>query len=171
MAVHQSGRVFGLYPDFPSLRAGVDTLKALRFDNQDISVLFSETAVAKTFEGGDDPEPEPESADSSAFIGGPLGWLTYVRPERTGVIADALVTLGVAPRRAGLYENGLRSGSLLLCIRSSSPAQFDDAAAALAATGAESVQTAKPLSIPEKRRAIPHGLQRAEQLFQAVFAS
>lgn len=169
MTVRQSGRVFGLYPDFPSLRAGVDTLKALRFDNQDISVLFSETAVAKTFDEGEDLGPEP--GDSSAFIGGPLGWLTYVRPERAGVIADALVTLGVAPRRAGLYENGLRSGSLLLCIRSSSTTQFDEAAAALVATGAESVQAAKPLTVPEKKRAIPHGLHRAEQLFQAVFAS
>lgn len=169
MAIPESGRVFGLYPDFPSLRAGVDTLKALRFTNHDISVLFSETAVAKTFEAEDDPEPE--SADSSAFIGGPLGLFTYVRPEREGVIADALVTLGVAPRRAGLYEDGLRSGSLLLCIRSSSTAQFDDAAAALVATGAESVQAARPLTLPEKKRAIPHDLHRAEHLFETVFAS
>lgn len=167
MAAAESGRVFGLYPDFPSLRAGVDTLKALRFTNYDISVLFSEAAVAKTLDGEDDPETE--SADSSAFIGGPLGWLTYVRPERAGVIADALVTLGVAPRRAGLYENGLRSGSLLLCIRSNSTTQFDDAAAALVATGAASVQAARPLTRPEKERAIPHGLHRAEHLFEAVF--
>jgi hypothetical protein len=138
----RSSRVFALYKDFPSLRSGVDNLKSLRFDNHDITVLFPEAAVSKAFGEEEDAEGVPEN--DSAFIGGSLGWLTYVRPERTGVIADALVALGVGPRQAGQYENHLRNGSLLVCIRSSSTDQFDSAAAALLATGAESVLAARP---------------------------
>lgn len=164
----QSSRVFGLYKDFPSLRSGVDNLKALSFSNRDISVLFPETAVSKAF--GEENDADVMSERDSAFIGGSLGWLTYVRPERKGVIADALVTLGVGPREADLYENHLRSGSLLVCIRSTSTDQFDDAAAALMATGAESVLAARP-STPAKGQARSYNIPQPSRIFESVFTS
>ncbi len=137
MAVRNRGRVFGLYRDFPSLRLGVDSLKALSFTNGDISVLLPESAISKALPDEDDLAAPPQT--EAAFIGGALEGMTYVRPERAGIIADALTTLGMRPRQADMYEHQLRSGSLLVSIQSRSTAQIDDATAALIATGAESV--------------------------------
>jgi hypothetical protein len=131
-------RVFGLYRDFPSLRCGVDSLKALHFCDNDISVLLPEAAISETL-----PVDERPGAASSrepiAFIGGSLGWLTYVRPECPGIIATALLDLGVPRREAELYERNLRCGALLVCIRASSPNRIDSGASALNSTGAERV--------------------------------
>jgi hypothetical protein len=148
VAIRQEGRVFGLYRDFPSLRLGVDSLKALRFSNGDISVLFAEAAVSKTFPDGES-KPELALRQPPAFIGGPLGWLTYVRPERAGIIADALVALGVSEPQASLYEEHLRGGCLLLSIRSASTAQSESAQSVLMATGAESVVAGRSAARPD----------------------
>lgn len=137
MAFRQRGRVFGLYKDFPSLRLGVDSLRALSFTNRDISVLLPEKAVSETLPEDESLGTAPEN--TSTFIGGALGWLTYVHPEGDGIIAGALVTLGVSPHQAGMYENQLKSGLLLVSIRSNTSSQVENAAAILMATGAESV--------------------------------
>jgi len=142
VTLRQEERVFGLYRDFPSLRSGVDSLKALRFDNNDISVLFPEEAVSETFspdEGDEGPFESAAPGKPVAFIGGSLGWLTYVRPERPGLIAIALAGLGVPQPDAELYERNLRCGALLVCIRSSSAKRVESAAGALSLTGAEQV--------------------------------
>jgi hypothetical protein len=124
-------------------------------------------AVSKTLPGED--EVGSRQQDCSAFIGGALGWLTYVHPERAGIIADALVVLGVPPHQAGFYEKHLRTGSLLVCIRSSSTEQFDCAAAALLATGAESVVAAQPAARPQNGRAIRPEIPHADRLVETVF--
>jgi hypothetical protein len=131
-------RVFALYRDFGTLRSGVDSLKALQFDNSDISVLFPEAAVSSTLPEETDRE-NVKAGEPVAFIGGLLGWLTYVRPERAGIIAGALAWLGVPQGEAVLYEENLRNGKLMVCIRSSSTKRVQNAAEALAATGAERV--------------------------------
>jgi hypothetical protein len=153
VAIRQESRVFGLYRDFPSLRLGVDSLKALRFSNSDISVLFPEAAVSKTFPDGES-EPELALRQPPAFIGGALGWLTYVRPERAGIIADALVALGVSEPQASLYEEHLRGGRLLLSIRSASTARSENAANVLMATGAESVVAGRSAARPGCSRVV-----------------
>jgi len=135
----QEDRVFGLYRDFGTLRSGVDSLKALQFENDDISVLFPEAAVSKTLPSDEASEDSVDPAEPVAFIGGLLGWLTYVRPERAGIIAAALAWLGIPAREAALYEKHLRNGGLMVCIRSSSAKRVRNAEDALAATGAERV--------------------------------
>lgn len=168
MATRQEGRVFGLYRDFPSLRWGVDRLKALRFSNNDISVLFPEAAVSKTLPEADcEAETAPGQAD--AFIGGSLGWLTYVRPDRRGIIADALIALGVNPSKARVYEEHLRSGCLLLCIRLKSLAQVDDAESALAATGAESVVAGRAVASTVQANVVRRSAVSDEQRMESVF--
>ncbi|MGH9736020.1 MAG: hypothetical protein ACRD8A_15690 [Candidatus Acidiferrales bacterium] len=166
MALRNRGRVFGLYRDFPSLRLGVDTLKALSFTNQDISVLLPEKAVSDTLPG--DQCLGIGSGNSSAFIGGALGWLTYVRPDAEGVIAGALVTLGISPLQAGTYENQLRSGLLFVSILSRTSAQVDNASAVLIATGAESVIASLPARPSHDRtgaRKLLGSVRLAETLF------
>jgi hypothetical protein len=135
------GRVFGLYRDFVGLRSGVDSLKALRFEDKDISVLFPEAAVSRAFPADETRCDTATPGEPPAFIGGVLGWLTYVRPERAGIIAAALASLGVSKREAELYEKNLRGGGLLVCIRSSSTKRIRSARGALTITGAERVVT------------------------------
>lgn len=170
MATRGEERLFGLYRDFSSLRLGVDSLKALRFGNSDISVLFPEAAVSKTLPEAEN-DSEPAAAQAPAFIGGSLGWLTYVRPERTGIIADALVALGVSPSKASLYEDHLRSGCLLLSIRLTSQAQFDNVTSALTATGAEAVVAGCAGARPAPSRAVPVEKHPGDQFVQTLFAS
>ncbi|HKS66677.1 MAG TPA: hypothetical protein VJR26_05515 [Candidatus Acidoferrales bacterium] len=135
----RESRVFGLFRDFPGLRLAVESLKGLEFDNREISVLFPEAAVAKTFSA--DEESEMANSDPAAFIGGALGWLTYVRPKRQGLIAKALAYLGVPKTEADSYERNLREGALLVCIRSASAKRAENAASILNLTGAERVIT------------------------------
>lgn len=157
VTVRHEDRVFGLYRDFPSLRSGVDSLKALRFDNNDISVLFPEEAVSETFSPDERPFESATPGGPDAFIGGALGWLTYVRPERPGLIAIALAGLGVPQPDAELYERNLRCGALLVCIRSSSAKRVESAAGALSLTGAEQVVSGRAVlqSEGDHGRAVP----------------
>jgi hypothetical protein len=145
--VSSESRVFGLYQDFVSLRSCVDRLKALHFGNNDISVLFPEAAVSNDLSS---PPASSASAAKSpvAFIGGTLGSLTYIRPEKIGIISAALVDLGVPEREAELYEGSLRDGSLLACVRSSVARCVESAVEALMLTGAERVIAAGRSSSP-----------------------
>ncbi len=131
-------RIFGLYRDFASLCAGVNNLKALRFRNNDISILFPEVAVSKGFSPNQIDSSYAES-DSAPFIGGTLGWLTYVRPERVGIVSAALANLGVPEGEADLYEGLLRRGHLLVCVRSSVKNNLEAAMKAVRMAGAERV--------------------------------
>jgi hypothetical protein len=145
-------RVFGLYRDFGTLRSGVENLKALRFGNRDISVLFPEAAVAGTLSpqvpGLND---YPTGQEPAAFIGGLVDQLTYVRPERNGIIAAALAGFGVPVVDAAVFEEHLRKGELMVCVRSSSTKQVRNAEDALASTGAERVVRSRPSSEPGLR--------------------
>lgn len=166
MAFRQKSRVFGLYRDFPSLRLAVDTLKAVSFTNRDISVLLPEKAVSETLPPDECLGTAPKN--TSAFIGGALGWLTYVRPEGHGIIAGALVTFGIPPAQAGMYEDQLTRGLLLVSIRSRTAAQVDNAAAILTATGAESVIASLPAR-PRTGRAGTRPLLGSVRLAETLF--
>lgn len=133
--VNAENRILGLYRDFVSLRSCVDRLKALHFGNNDISVLFPEAAVSNEVSSS-----EAKNRDAPvAFIGGTLGSLTYVRPERFGIISAALVDLGVPEREAEAYEGSLRDGSLLACVCSSKARCTESALEAFVQTGAERI--------------------------------
>jgi hypothetical protein len=131
-------RIFGLYRDFANLRLGVDNLKMLRFCNNDISVLFPESAVSKGMSPGKD-ENEADGSEAMPFIGGTLGWLTYVRPGGVGIVSGALANLGVPEAEAEVYEASLRRGRLLLCVRSSARNSLESTVQAFARAGAERV--------------------------------
>jgi hypothetical protein len=134
-------RVFGLYSDFASLRTGVDNLKSLRFAHSDISVLFAEAAVLKSF-APLGPDSLGLRSEPQAFIGGTLRWLTYVRPEGAGIISAALAGFGVAEGEADLYERSLRQGRLLVCVRCSGDKSRAEAIKAISLAGAEQVVAA-----------------------------
>jgi hypothetical protein len=132
--------VFGLYRNFASLRSGVDSLKTLRFGDNDISVLLPEAAISK---GASPDHVEPRASRQSSFnlIGGTLRRLTYIRPERNGIISAALANLGVPECDGDVYERNLRKGFLLACIRSTTK-RVKSVMEALVLTGAEMVMAA-----------------------------
>jgi len=132
--------VFGIYPDFAALRASVDTLRGCGFRNNDISVLFPERAVARTLIPPSDPEIlAPATEQSEPFIGGPLVGLTYLKPLSTGLVSAALESLGVSSPEAKSYEGHIRSGALLVCVRSSASRWIESAKEILERTGAAEI--------------------------------
>ena len=70
--------VFGIYPNYTSLKRGIDALKQAGFRNTDISVLFPENVGSKDFaheKGTKAPEGAAVAGGTGAVIGGTLGWL------------------------------------------------------------------------------------------------
>jgi hypothetical protein len=156
-------RVFGLYLDFASLRLGIDSLKALRFGNADISVLLPEVAVSR--ELGPEQGSQSARAGPESFIAGTLGRLTYLRPEGVGVISAALVALGVSGRVAERYEANVRAGLLLACVRLSSATCVESAAEALRLTGAQRVTATRVSFCAEEHDSGDRGEWRLAQDF------
>jgi hypothetical protein len=154
--------VFGIYPDFVTLRASVDSLKALGFRDDDISLLFPERAVSRTlpleFEapapncGEIKPELEPEI---EPLIGGNLSFLTYIQSAGAGTVSGALTYLGVPTAEAERYECSIRNGEVLVGVRSESTNQAELATEVLVETGAANVSAAsnslEEFSRPNKR--------------------
>jgi hypothetical protein len=166
--------VFGIYPDFVTLRASVDSLKALGFRDDDISLLFPERAVSRTLpmeleapaanfgenpgeierqtEPGIEPEIEPEI---EPLIGGNLSFLTYIQSAGAGTVSGALTYLGVPTAEAERYECRIRNGEVLVGVRSESTNQAELATEVLVETGAANVSAAsnslEEFSRPSKR--------------------
>jgi hypothetical protein len=148
--------VFGIYPDFRSLRASVDTLKAYGIENDEISVLFREWAVARTFVPGSNFRTSHETASrigshTEPLIGGTLEDLTYVHSVGSGAISGALVSLGISNSEAERYEGRIEAGKLLVCVRSSAVATAEETRDILTRTGAEDVACADHLKTSELR--------------------
>jgi hypothetical protein len=138
-----STTVFGVYPDFVTLRTSVESLKALGFRDDDISLLFPEGAVSRTLPQGLDPTPVAATGDAiEPLIGGNLGFLTYIRSAGAGVVSGALSSLGVASEEAERYEGRIRNGELLVGVRSESTTQAQLVTEILVGTGARNVSAA-----------------------------
>jgi hypothetical protein len=135
--------VFGIYPDFVTLRASVDSLKALGFRDDDISLLFPEGAVSRTLTAEVDPGPPGGTCgEIEPLIGGNLGFLTYIHSAGAGTVSGALSILGVPADEAERYEGRIRSGELLVGVRSESTNQTELATEILVETGARNVSAA-----------------------------
>ena len=82
---------FGIYRNLPELERGVDQLRAAKFRNEDISVLFPDNQGSKDFaheKHTKAPEGVTTGATTGALLGGALGWLVGV---------GALAIPGVGP--------------------------------------------------------------------------
>ena len=128
--------VFGMYPDFRTLRTSVDVLKSFGFRNEAISVLFPERVVVKGLSFG----PEPLSFErAKPLIGDAVGALMRVEAANLGVVSEALVTVGVSMATARGYEDFFRRGELLLGIRSQAWVAAERAEGILHRTGAHHI--------------------------------
>lgn len=166
--------VFGLYRDFRALRAGANALKGLGFGNHDVSVLFPERALPL---GTSDDHFQPAFFRAGIgfmgpLIGGTLALLTYIRPEGRGIVAGALVSMGIPSYEAEQYEGGIRAGKLLICARSFSCGFANRAMEALLRTGAQNiVATLNSAASQTCRPGRDFNSMSLEPLFESSFVS
>ncbi|MHB9029107.1 MAG: hypothetical protein ACYC9O_10080 [Candidatus Latescibacterota bacterium] len=166
----------------------VDRLKAERFPSSDISVVFSHSKDAKDFALDKDtkaPEGAVTGAISGGAIGGVLGWLagigTIAIPgvgpliaagpiaaalsgaavgAGVGGIAGALIGMGFPEYLAKDSENRVKSGSVLITVRTDSTDEMmrarrifeDEKAVEISAFDEEGYELRPREEIPSERR-------------------
>jgi hypothetical protein len=165
----KSTAVLGIYPNYASVEAAVDALKAAGFRNTDISVLFPEKAGSKSFardKGTRAPEGAALGAGTGAVLGGTLGWLVGIGAlaipglgpfiaagpimaalagmgagGAVGGITGALIGWGVPEQAAKRYEVRVKEGGILLSVHSDNADWTKRAKDLLERTGAQDVSS------------------------------
>jgi hypothetical protein len=161
--------VFGIYPAYASVEAGVEALKAAGFRNTDISVLFPENAGTKDFaheKGTKAPEGASAGAGTGAIVGGGLGWLAGIGAlaipglgpfiaagpiiaglagagvgGALGGITGALIGMGIPEYEAKRYEGRVKDGGILLSVHSDDSQWVKKAKEILEHTGAQDISS------------------------------
>lgn len=161
--------VFGIYPTYTSVEAGVDALKQAGFRNTDISVLFPENVGTKDFaheKNTKAPEGATAGAGTGAVVGGALGWLVGIGAlaipgigpfvaagpimaalagvgvgGAVGGIAGALIGMGIPEYEAKRYEGRVKQGGILLSVHSDNSDWTKRAKDILKHTGAEDISS------------------------------
>jgi hypothetical protein len=129
--------VLGLYGEFQNLRAGAHNLRHLGFGVRDVSFLFLEAALSTQNSHANFQVDVTKPGSIGALIGGTLDSLGYLGGQGEGIIAGAMMSLGIPKYEAEEYESGILQRKLLLCARSFSLVFGDLAMEALLHTGAE----------------------------------
>jgi hypothetical protein len=138
----KTAALFAIYLNFPAVRRSVDALKRMGFRDEHVSVLFLERAVAGQDSLPNDLDHSGRRARKSRpepLIGGTLGLLTYIRGAVEGVVAEALVSMGIPAEEAEGYEKCIRSGGILLSVRCSSRVWRDRTRSIIQQTGAQEI--------------------------------
>jgi hypothetical protein len=159
--------VFGIYPTQASVENGVDALKAARFRNTDISVLFPGNVGTKDFaheKNTKAPEGAAAGAGTGAVVGGTLGWLAGIGAlaipglgpfiaagpiiaalagvgvgGTIGGLTGALIGMGIPEYEAKRYEGRIKAGGILLSVHSDDPDWTTKAEEILKNTGAQDI--------------------------------
>ena len=158
---------FGIYRNLPELERGVDQLRAARFRNEDISVLFPDNQGSKDFaheKHTKAPEGVTTGATTGALLGGALGWLVGVGAlaipgvgpfiaagpivaalagvgagGAVGGLTGALIGAGIPEYEAKRYEGRIKDGGILLSVHCDSSDWTKRAKDILERTGAQDV--------------------------------
>jgi hypothetical protein len=161
--------VFGIYPSYSTVEMGVDSLKAARFSNRDISVLFPQSAGSKDFaheKGTKAPEGATAGAGTGVVLGGAMGWLLGVGAlaipglgpfiaagpimaalagagvgGAVGGVAGALIGMGIPEYEAKRYEGRVKDGGILLSVHCDNSEWTKQAKQILEYTGAQDISS------------------------------
>jgi len=159
--------VFGLYRTRRDVENTVQALQDADFRNEDVSVLFSDTAGTKDFaheKHTKAPEGSTAGAGTGAVIGGALGWLTGIGAlaipgvgpfiaagpivaalagigagSVIGGITGALIGMGIPEYEAKRYEGRIKEGGILLSVHCDNSDWKQKALDVLKQSGAEDV--------------------------------
>ena len=150
--------VYGIYRDTVALGGGLEALRAAGFRGTDISVLMPENVGTKDFVHKKDtkaPEGATTGVASGAVIGGALGWLAGIGALAIpglgpfiaagpimGLLAGALIGMGIPEYEAKRYEGRVKSGGILLSVHCDSSEWVKRGKTILEQTGAEEIGTA-----------------------------
>lgn len=156
---------YGIYPSTAAVFAGTEALRAARFRQTDISVLYSDKPQVRRF-FPDSPETAVATVASGLTLGGLLGYLAGIGALNiqgfgpilaAGPLVAALASVGAGTARnllsalAGLgipeyeaerYEGRLKEGGILLSVHCDDSRWMDEARTILQQTGAEHVAAA-----------------------------
>lgn len=161
--------VFGIYPTYAAVEAGVDALKTGGFRNTDISVLFPDNVGSKDFaheKNTKAPEGAVTGAGTGAAVGGTLGWLAGIGAlaipgigpfiaagpimaalagigvgGTVGGLAGALIGMGIPEYEAKRYEGRIKDGGILLSVHSDNSEWTKKAEDILKNTGAQDISS------------------------------
>jgi hypothetical protein len=161
--------VFGIYPSYQSVGNAVDALRPAGFRNEDISVLFPESAGTKEFahqKNTKAPEGATTGAGTGVVLGGAMGWLLGVGAiaipglgpfiaagpimgalagagvgGAVGGIAGALIGMGIPEYEAKRYEGRVKDGGILLSVHSDNSDGTKRAKEILKRTGAQDISS------------------------------
>jgi hypothetical protein len=144
---------YAIYPSMTALHTGAEALKAAGFRHTDISVLYSDRAVASAATGATVCVLLGYLAGIGALTlpgVGPLlaaGPILYAlagfgTPGATGGLIDALAGLGLPQDDAQRYDGRLREGGILLTAHCDDSVWVSRATRILNETGAEHVALA-----------------------------
>lgn len=161
--------VFGIYPTYAAVEAGVDALKNGGFRNTDISVLFPDNVGSKDFaheKNTKAPEGAVTGAGTGAVVGGALGWLAGIGAlaipglgpfiaagpivaalagvgvgGAVGGLTGALIGMGIPEYEAKRYEGRIKDGGILLSVHSDDSKWTKKAEDILKNTGAQDISS------------------------------
>jgi len=161
--------VFGIYPAYASVDAGVDALRAAGFHSGDISVLFPEGSGTKDFaheKSTKAPEGATTGAGTGIVLGGAMGWLLGIGAlaipglgpfiaagpimaalagagvgGAVGGLTGALIGMGIPEYEAKLYEGRVKDGGILLSVHTDNSDWTKRAKEILERTGAQDISS------------------------------
>jgi hypothetical protein len=161
--------VFGIYPSYQSVENAVDALRSAGFRNDDISVLFPESAGTREFahqKSTKAPEGATTGAGTGVVLGGAMGWLLGIGAVAipglgpfiaagpimaalagagvggaVGGIAGALIGMGIPEYEAKRYEGRVKDGGILLSVHSDNSEWTKRAKEILKRTGAQDISS------------------------------
>jgi ActD protein len=161
---------FGLYSDRSQVEQGIDALRAARFRNEDISVLFPDNQGTKDFaheKNTKAPEGATAGAGAGGALGGTLGLLVGIGAlaipglgpfiaagpivaalagmgigGAVGGLVGALVGMGIPEYEAKRFDGRIRQGGILVSVHCDNSEWVGRAKEILKQTGATDIASA-----------------------------
>ncbi|HTI69066.1 MAG TPA: DUF3341 domain-containing protein [Candidatus Limnocylindria bacterium] len=176
----------------------VDQLKAARFSNNDISVLFPDKKSSRDFaheKNTKAPEGAVTGAGTGGVIGGALGWIAGIGAlaipgvgpfiaagpimaalsgaavgAALGGIAGGLIGLGIPEIEAKRYEGKVKAGNLLISVHTADSEEIKRAKDIFTKAGAEDICTTGEASTSKDHKATERGPHTQEKPHAATVA-
>jgi len=171
--------VFGIFSNESQLDTALLALKADRFRNDDVSVMFPDKSSTKEFaheKHTKAPEGAAAGAGAGVVVGGTLGWLAGIGAlvipglgpfiaagpivaalagagagGTVGGVTGALVGMGIPEIEAKRYEGLLKSGNILMSVHADSADWTKKAKQILERAGARDVSSTGEASVHKDR--------------------
>ncbi len=168
----------------------VDRLKAAKFSNNDISVLFPDKGTTRDFaheKNTKAPEGAVAGASTGGVVGGALGWITGIGAlaipgvgpfiaagpiiaalsgaavgAAVGGIAGGLIGLGIPEIEAKRYEGKIMQGNTLISVHTENSEEITRAKDIFTKAGAQDICATGEASTPKDSKAADRAAHSAE---------